>query len=196
MKQPIKSALVLGSAVVAVAGLVLAPVAANAATTTTVTANLQGSASVSSTSGTVSLPIIPTVSGSFTSASDTVVAGTNNPTGYKLQISGSPTALTNGGNTIPASLGTPASPVTLAADTWGYHVDGQFNFTGTGAAVTDQASLAGNWAGVTGTAVAIKNVATATASDSTTVWFGAGATTNKPGGSYSAVVTYTAVTNP
>ena len=75
-------------------------------------------------------------------------------------------------------------------------VDGQYNFTGSGAAVTNQASLAGTWAGVTGTAVDIKTVATATASDSTSVWFGAGATTAKPAGNYAAVVTYTAVTNP
>ena len=196
MKQPIKSALALSSAVVAVVGLVLAPVAADAASTTTVTAVLSGSASVSSTSTTVSLPITPTVSGSFTAAADTVVAGTNNPTGYKLQISGTPTALTKGPDSIAASAGTPASPITLVANTWGYHVDGQYGFTGTGAAVTNQASLAGTWAGVTGTAVDIKTVATATASDSTSVWFGAGATTAKPAGNYAAVVTYTAVTNP
>ena len=103
MKQPIKSALALSSAVVAVIGLVLAPVAADAASTTTVTAVVSGSASVSSTSTTVSLPITPTVSGSFTAAADTVVAGTNNPTGYKLLISGTPTALTKGADSIAAS---------------------------------------------------------------------------------------------
>lgn len=195
MKQQIKSALVLSSAVVAVVGLVLAPVAANAASTTTVTAVIDGTASVASTSGTVSLPITPTVAGSFTAASDTVTAGTNDPDGYTLQISGSPTALTSGGNTIAASSGTPAAPVTLAANTWGYHVDGEFAFSGSGAAVTNQASLAGDWAGVTGTAVAIKDNTSATASDNTTVWFGAGATTAKAAGSYASTVTYTAITN-
>lgn len=196
MKQSLKSAVFLGAGVAAVVGLAVAPASVGAADTTSIQATVATSASVSSTSGTVALAITPVVGGSFSNASDTVVAGTNNATGYTLQVSAAATNLVNGGNTIAASTGTPASPIALANNTWGYRVDNQYGFgAGPTASQTDQASLAGTWAGVTTSPVNIKTTTGSSASDSTTVWYGVGADTSKPGGAYSQTVTYTATTN-
>ena len=142
MKQTIKSVLAASASLGMVAGLVLLPTTADAANTTTVNATVSKTASVSTTSGTVNLAITPTATGSFTSASDTVTAGTNSTAGYQLQLSAATVALTNGANTIGASTGTPAAPVALANNTWGYRVDGQYGFgAGTTTAQTNAASL-------------------------------------------------------
>lgn len=194
MKQTIKTALAASASLGIVAGLVLLPTTADAANTTTVTATVSKSASVATTSGTVNLAITPTAAGSFTSASDTVTAGTNSTLGYDLQISAATTALTNGGNTIAASAGTAAAPAALANNNWGYRVDGQAGFgTGPTSAQTNAASLTGTWAGVTTTATTFKSTSAAASSDSTTVWFGAAADFTKPNGAYSTTVTYTAI---
>ena len=194
MKQTIKTLLATSASLGMVAGLVLLPTTADAANTTTVTANVSKSASVSTTSGAVNLAITPTAAGSFTSASDTVTAGTNSTAGYNLQISSAAPALTNGANTIAASTGTPAAPLALAVNTWGYRVDGQNGFgAGPTSSQTNTASLSGTWAGVTTTATTIKATAAASSNDSTTVWYGAAADFTEPNGAYTASVTYTAV---
>lgn len=197
MKKSIKSSIALSAGVLAIVGLVVAPTVVDAADTTEVTANIGTAASVSSTSGAVAVNITPVIGGSFSSASDTVIAGTNNASGYKLQVSATSTDLVSGVNTIAASSGTPAAPVTLANNTWGYRVDGQYGFgAGPTSAETNAANLDGSWAGITTSPVDIKNVASAVGSDSTTVWYGVGADNTKPQGAYKQTVTYTAVTNP
>jgi hypothetical protein len=197
MNKPFKSVLAASASLGAVAGLVLLPATADAANTTTVNAVVSKTASVATTSGTVNLNITPTTAGSFTSASDTVTAGTNSATGYQLQISAATTALTNGGSTIPASSGTPVAPVSLANNTWGYRVDGQYGFgAGPTSAQNNQASLTGTWAGLTSSAVSIKNYTTGVVTgDSTTVWYGAAADFSKASGTYTTSVTYTGLAN-
>lgn len=186
----------LAVGVVSVAGIAMAPLAF-AADTTTITARIAKTASVATTSGNVLLNITPTAAGSFTSASDTVTAGTNSTSGYQLQISAATTALTKGSDTIAAlAAATPASPATMTVNNWGYRVDGQSGFgSGPTSATTNGASLTGTWAGVTSSPVTFKTTASASSSDSTTVWYGAGADFTKPNGDYVTTVTYTAVAN-
>lgn len=189
------SALSLAFGVASVAGIVLAPVV-SAANTTTINAVVAKSASIGTTTGTINLNITPTTSGSFTSLSDTVTAGTNSATGYQLQISSAAPALTNGGNNIAASTGTPAVPITMLVNTWGYRIDATGPFTtGPTSATPNGASLPLLWAGVTTTPTTFKTTAAANNNDSTTVWYGAGADFTKPSGTYTATVTYTAVAN-
>lgn len=198
MKQQIKSALAVSTSLGIVAGLVLLPTTVDAANTTTVNAVVSKVASVATTSGTVNLAINPTAAGSYTSASDTVTAGTNSATGYQLQISAATTALTNGGNTIVASSLTPATAGPLTVNKWGYRVDngaGTFG-AGTTSAQTDAASLTSTlWAGVTSSAVTIKSTSSANSADVTTVWYGASADFTKPNGTYTTSVTYTGLAN-
>lgn len=197
MKAYVKSSLALGAGVIAVVGLVLTPVVVSAASTTTVTAVIAKVASIATTSGSVTLNITPTSAGAWTSLSDTVTAGTNSTAGYQLQLSASPTALTNGANTLAATSGTPGTPTALSVNTWGYRVDGQSGFGAgpTSADTNAAASSQTKWAGPTATATTFKTTASASASDSTTVWYEAAADLSKPSGNYTSTVTYTAVAN-
>jgi len=195
MKKQIRSTLAISVGVVAVLGLVLVPAVANAANTTTVNANVGNGISIT-TSGTVNLAITPTSTGSYTSASDTVTVGTNKPAGYNLKIKGATTTLVNGGNSLAAVSGTFASPGAIGVNQWGYRVDNLGTFgAGPTSGQTDQASLAGTWAGVTTTDVQIKSTAAANAADVTTVWYGASADLTKPSGTYTNTITYTATNN-
>src|SRR5688572_13970920 len=74
------------------------------------------------TSGTVTLNVTPTASGVNTTAKDEATVSTDASTGYTLTFRDVDTVtdLENGAETIPTSGGTPASPVTLALNTWGY----------------------------------------------------------------------------
>ena len=195
MHYHLKSALAIGVGVFSVVGIALAP-AAMAGNTTTVTATINKTASIATTSGAVAFTINPTAAGSFSSASDTVTAGTNSSSGYQLQISAAAPALTSGANTLAASSGTAGTPTTLLKNTWGYRVDNGAGFgVGPTSAQTDQASLSNNWAGVTATATTIKTTSAASNADTTTVWYGAGADFSKPSGAYTTTVTYTALAN-
>lgn len=203
MRTRITSKLALGAAVVGVFASVLVPAAAFAANQTagtTINATIGSTISIS-TSGTVTLAITPTASGSATSASDTVSVSTNNSTGYNLTLASSSAqvTLTNGGNSIAASSGTQASPVTLANNTWGYRVDSAGGFgSGPTSAQSNVTSLSNTWAGIpaSGSPNTLKTTATTAAADTTVVWYGAKVDTTKPNGTYSNTVTYTATTNP
>lgn len=177
MKQPIKSALAVSTGMVVAAGFVLAPAVANAATdtaSTTINATIGSTISIA-TSGTVTLAITPTGSGSATSASDTVTVNTNNALGYKLQIANSSATdgtLANGGNSLAVASGSFASPAALGNNSWGYRVDGAGTFgAGPTNAQSNQASLAGTWAKVplSGSPDQIKNTASTATNDTTTV---------------------------
>jgi len=199
----ITSKLAIGGAVVGVIASVLVPAAAFAANQsagTTINADIGSTISIS-TSGTVTLAVTPTASGSATSASDTVSVSTNNATGYYLQLASSSAqvTLTNGGNSIAASSGTQASPVTLANNTWGYRVDSAGGFgAGPTSTQTNVTSLSNTWAAIpaSGSPNTLKTTATTASADTTTVWYGAKVDTTKPNGTYSNTVTYTATTNP
>ena len=204
MKQQVKSTLALGSAVVAVVGLVVTPsaYAVNQSSSTTVRATVGSTISVSSTP-TVTMNITPTGGGAQASATDTVTVSTNNASGYTLSLKDSDATLTlvNGANTIAAHAGTWAAPTVLANNAWGYAIG-----SGTGGGVTttqfDTTATYGStpntakWAGITASDQNIKSTSVTAANDTLTVYYSAKIDTTKPNGNYDDAVTYTATTNP
>lgn len=186
--------------VTAIAALAVVPgaFAATDSADTVINANVGSTISVNSSS-VVTLNVVPTASGSITTASDSVSVTTNNSAGYNLTLSTSSasTDLTSGANSIPASSGSQTTPVTLAADTWGYRVDGEGGFgAGPTTAVTNATSESHSWAGVpaSGSANTINSTNSSATNDTTTVWYGLNATTAKAGGTYTNTVVYTATT--
>lgn len=181
---------------------VVTPAVAGAATSSTTVQSHIGSVISAMTSGpTVTADVTPTGSGAQTISSDTVTISTNNTLGYTLQLADSDTTttLTSGSNTIAASLGTQASPIAQAVNTWGYRVDGVGGF-GAGPTSSQSSAAIGSikFAGVpasNGTASTIKTTSTTAANDTTTVWYGVAANTTQPNGTYTDSVTYTATAN-
>lgn len=200
MKKYLNSTLVLGTGVVAIVGLVLAP-AAYAANTTQVTARIAKTISVSTTTGSVLLTITPTVAGSATTASDTVTVATNSTAGYTLQIASSTANLVKGADNITPTSGTIASPAVLANNSWGFRFDDSTAGTGFGSGPTSAQTDVANptsvlWAAVPTTATTIKTTAIpAPGGDAMNVFFGAKADTTKPNGDYVATVTFTGTAN-
>lgn len=206
MKQAIKSTLAIGTGIVAVVGLVLAPAAANAATgNTTINAVLSKGISIT-TSGTVTLNITPTTAGSFTSAADTVTVGTNSSAGYTLKLNDSDTnadLILDGSNELTASTATIAAPAALGVNQFGFRVNDAGATTGFGdgysAAETNQASLGGTWAGVPissdNTTNTIRVTSAPLPADAISVYYGASADLSKMSGTYTDSVVYTATAN-
>lgn len=186
----------------AAVSLVTYPLQAHAATgtsSTTVSATIAPTISISTT-GPVGISLIPTTGGVVSSASDTVTVNTNNTGGYTLSLSDADaaTSLTSSGSTITAHGGTQTTPTALAANTWGYRVVGAGNFGAAAySAESNNVSSNSTWSGLPTSASSntIKTTGSPAANDTTTVWYGAKVTTAKPSGSYSDIVTYTAVTN-
>lgn len=206
MKQPVKQRLYTLAALAGVVGVAVTPVAASAVTAnTTINAVLSTSISIT-TSGTVALNIVPVTGGAQTTASDTVTVTTNNATGYNLNLkdADATTTLTNGANSIAASSNTTwGSPAILANNTWGYGIASGTtglttgsNFSATYTAQADQTTDSHVFLGVTAADQLLRTTATAAGSgDVTTVWYSAKADATKPIGTYSDIVTYTALTN-
>lgn len=153
-------------------------------------------------SGLGSMAVIPTPTGKCTVQSDTLSVTTDSTTGYSLTMTTSTTnnAITSGANSISASSGTTASPVTLAMNSWGYRVD---NLAGFGAGPTTSQS-SGSIPSVSFAGLPASNqTATQVASSSspanpavnTTAWYGVCANSTIPSGTYTATIVYTAVTN-
>ncbi len=187
-----------------VAGLLITvavPAVAGAATSNTIISSAVGSViSVFTTNGTVNVNVTPTGSGAQTIASDTVTVSTNDSSGYTLQLaeSGAATALTSAGNTIPASAGTPASPIVEAANTWGWHVDNIGGFGATATTAQNSAAIGTvKFAAVpaTGSPYTLATTATTASNATTTVWYGVAADTSQPTGTYTNTVTYTCTAN-
>lgn len=154
------------------------------------------------TTGLVALNVTPTGSGVNTTAKDEVTVSTDATTGYTLTFTDSDTdtTLASGGNTIPASAGTQAGPITLAMNSWGYRVDGLAGFgAGPTSAQASDPSTAYTFAGVPAsdqTAHTLKVTAVAAnPPDVTEIWYGVRLDTTKQSGTYTGSVTYTAVTN-
>jgi hypothetical protein len=154
-----------------------------------------------SSSGTVSVNATPSGT-SCTVQSDSVGVTTDDPAGYTVQIASSTTAtsLVSGTHTIAASSGTPASPVTLAANTWGYRVDSTSGFgSGPTSAQTNVSTPSLTFAGIPASNLTpntlIDSSSPADPTVSTNVWYGLCANSSQASGTYSAQVTYTAVTN-
>lgn len=188
-------------AAVVLVGTVALPAVAGAATTsTTINSAISSVISVFTSSGTVTVNVTPTGAGAQTIASDTLTVSTNDTLGYTLQLADTDatTTLVSGGNSIAASLGTQASPVAQAANTWGYRVDGVGGF-GAGPTSSQSSAAIGaiKFAGIpaTGSPNTLKTTATTASNDTTTVWYGVAANTSQPTGTYSDSVTYTATAN-
>jgi hypothetical protein len=155
-----------------------------------------------STSSTVSLPVTPTFAGVYTTQKDDVVVGTHASTGYTLTMKDSDTStnLVSGGDSVPRSSGTQASPISLVVNTWGYRVDGLSGFgAGPTSAQTNSASSTYTFAGVPASNETTHTIKTTSAAaepaETTAVWYGIFANGSVPSGTYTDTVTYTAVTN-
>ncbi|MCL2037788.1 fibronectin type III domain-containing protein [Candidatus Saccharibacteria bacterium] len=143
-----------------------------------------------------SLSVTPGSTPSFSSTSLSTTVASSGTYQMTMSTNSASTALTNGSNTIPASSGTVASPITMAADTWGFRVDNSFGFgAGPTTASSNAAALPFTWAGVPPvTSPAIISLGTsATAGRTHTIWFGVGASAGKPSGSYTQTLVITVV---
>lgn len=153
-----------------------------------------------STSGTVDLDVLPTASGVVTIEKDEVTVTTNSSTGFELRLessSGSENGLINGPNSIGAVSGTAVSPAVLGLNQWGYRVDGLSGFgAGPTGSIQNQPSSSLEFAGLPllGSPQVIKTTASSAPSgDTTEVWYGVRADMDRPAGSYTATVVYTAI---
>lgn len=165
--------------VLAVAAIILSPVAASAATSnTTVQATVASVISVSSTP-TVAISVTPTSSGAEATANDTVSVDSNDPDGYNLTLENDATLTMAGsaGGTLAKTAGTYGAPAALDANAWGYRLSG---FT------------AGTYAGVEDAAQNIKSTTATATAEQTVVTYGVKVNTAVPAGVYSDSVTYTA----
>jgi hypothetical protein len=176
--------------------------AVSAATaSTTVSSVVSPVISLLSSSGTVNVNVVPSASGAQTIASDTVTVSTNDAAGYLLQLAetGAGSTLVSGGNSIPASAGTFASPAFMANNTWGYRVDGVGTFGVGPTSGQSSTAVSGTikFAAVPATASpnTIKSTSGVASSDTTTVWYGVAANTAQASGTYTNSVTYTATAN-
>ncbi len=185
----------------ALAAVVLAPVAVGAATSNTIiSSDISGVIGLFTTSGTINVDVAPSGAGAQTIASDTVTVSTNNAAGYTLKLAeaGASTDLVSGSDTIPASSGTQASPVVAAVNTWGYRVDGLGGFgAGPTTSASNQAIGSRTFAAVPATASpnTLKTTSAPATNDVTTIWYQVSADTSTPPGTYTNTVVYTAVTN-
>lgn len=185
---------------VSLLGVVAISIGVSAATANTTISSVISSVISITTNGTVNVNVVPTGAGAQTIAKDTTTVSTNDTNGYTLQLeeSTATTALTSGSNTIPASSGTQASPVTMATNTWGYRVDGIGGFgAGPTSAQSSAAisSLTFAKVAVSGSPNTLKTTSTVAVSDTTDVWYGVAVNTSQPSGTYTNGVTYTATAN-
>lgn len=188
MKVQAISKITAGS-VLALACVLMPAMSASAATETvnsTIRVHVNSAITVGVSAATVDINVTPTAAGATASAAHNVTVGTNNASGYKLQLASSTAATTleKGSDTIPAAAGSFATPAALTTDTWGYRID---SF-----AANQYAGITANTAPVT-----LKNTTTPSIAggDITAVTWGANVSTATPNGTYTREVTYTAVTN-
>jgi len=171
-------------------------------TNTTVSSTLSSVISLLTSNGTLTLNVTPTGAGAQTIGSDTVTVSTNDSNGYTLSVADSTTNtnLVSGGNSIPASSATQASPAAQSVNTWGYCVPSIGGFGAncpSGAASSQAISGSNKFAGIPSSASpnTIATTATTASNATTTVWYAVAANTTQPTGTYSSTVTYTAVAN-
>lgn len=188
----------------ATAGAVLlaAPILSGAAfsANTTISSVISPVISLFTTSGTVNLNVTPTSSGAQTIASDTVTISTNDISGYtlKLEDADANANLVSGSNNITPTTGTQASPIALTSGKWGYRVDSLGGFgAGPTSALSSGALASDTFAGVpvSGSPNTLKTTSATATNDTTSVWYSVAANTGVPQGTYTDVVTYTALTN-
>lgn len=153
-------------------------------------------------SGVPTLTVVPTPTGACTVQSDTVSVLTDSTTGYSLTMTTSTAnnAMQGTSASLAASSGTASAPATLAANTWGYRVDGLAAFGSGPTTVQNSGSTPSvTFAGVPSSSQSATQVAYSTSpanpAQNTTTWYGVCANSSIPADTYSATVVYTAVTN-
>jgi hypothetical protein len=162
-----------------------------------------GTCSITLTSSTsVVADITPGGSTTCTVVKDEVTVRTGASTGYTLQLNdadGDTSLQRSGSGSINAIYGTPVSPSTLTANTWGYRVDDVAAFGAGPTAATSNTSIPSSaFAGVPllGSPDTIKvKTSAAPVAEATPVWYGLCSDTSIPAGSYADTVVYTAITN-
>ena len=162
-----------------------------------------GSCSITLTSSTaIAATITPGGGTTCSVVKDNVSVRTGASTGYTLQVSDAnadTNLLRSGGGTIAAVAGTKASPAQLAANKWGYRVDGVGGFgAGPTSAVTNSAVPMQQYAGMPVLASPDTLITSASAASTavvTPVWYGICSNTSIPAGAYSNTIMYTAITN-
>lgn len=201
-KQRIKRALLVGLPLAFFGAIVAMPLVAEAATATTTVSSAIGQAITVATSTTVNIDATPNSTGVQTIDKDVVTVSTNDSAGYTLKLAETTatSALTSGGNTIPAMTGSQAVPVApQPVNTWGYRVDGVGGFGAgpTSASASQPISATIKFAPVPATASpdTIKTTAVTASSDTTNVWYGVSVNSSTVAGTYTNSVTYTATAN-
>lgn len=179
----------------------MSAVVSAATASTTISSVISPVISLLTTNGTVNANVTPTGSGAQTVSSDTVTVSTNDSSGYTLQLgeTGAGTTLVSGGNTIPASSGTQATPAAMSVNTWGYRVDSLGGFGAGPTSSQSNTAISGSikFAAVpaSGSPNTLKDTSGTATNDTTTVWYGVAANTSQPSGTYTNSVTYTATSN-
>ncbi len=177
-------------------GLVIVPLTAKAADTT-VSVSVVGVITVFTTSGTVTLgALTPDATGVQSTNKDTVTVTTNDSDGYTLTLKDADTTYTlaSGGDSFAASSGTPAAPITLINNTWGWRVDSLASFgAGPTSVISSAAPSALTFAAIpaNGSPYTINSAGT-NGTEVTEVWYSARALNTQPSGTYTDLVTYTA----
>lgn len=177
--------------------ILVSPLAAAANTaTTTITAQISSTISIFTTSSSITLgPFTPIVGGTQASASDTITVSTNAVNGYSLTLQSNTAGVTlvNGANSIATSAATPASPTTLANNTWGWRED---TLSGFGAGPTNAGNAsAATYAAFPAAGAPVTLLARGSGpytSDVQTIWYSVKADTTKPNGNYVNSALYTA----
>ena len=202
MIQPIKKISIISSVPLFAIALVavVSTLQANAVTSS-VNSSVSSVISLFTSSGTVAVNATPTAGGVQTIANDVISVSTNDSAGYTLKINetGASGALVSGGNSIPATAGTFATPIVQAVNTWGYRVDSIGTFGAGPTSPANNAAISGSikFAAVPATASpdTIKTTATTASTDTTNVWYAVAVNTATPSGAYTNSVTYTAIAN-
>lgn len=153
-----------------------------------------------STSGTITLNVNPTASGVYTTQKDSINIQSGASTGYTVDLSASSstTDLESGANKINRLSASFSSPATLSVNNWGYRIDdiGAFGI-GPTSAITSAPSNSLKFAGIQPVSSADTILSTSSASagggDDYDIWYGVKADSTLPNGTYSQVVTYTAI---
>lgn len=199
----IKKQLYRAASAFAIVGFVASPLVAGAVTdTTTISASVGSTISISNNTPTVSLSLSPGGSAVESIGSDVVTVNTNNTGGYTLEIGDSDanTNLVSGGNSIATTTGETdfgaGTPTALSTNSWGYCIASTTACDGSYTTGDDQvpgASFVSMKA--SGSEDTVKVTGTTATNDTTTFYYGVTVNSSQPTGTYSDTITYTATTN-
>jgi alpha-tubulin suppressor-like RCC1 family protein len=152
-----------------------------------------------SSSAAIAIVVTPTSQARTSSSSHTVSTDTNSPNGYTLSVSTSDTnrSLTNGTQTVAPTSGTPGSPGALESNSWGFRVPNIAGFASGGSTEDNVETSTYSWAGVPAfsSPAIIKTTSAPAQNSQTTIYYAMQANSQKPSGTYSGTIVYTAITN-